>query len=252
MTRTADGPAGDAEHGRADRTADSASRHRRPEPVFERAIRVALGQARTVLHVRAGAEASADVGAGAGAYEPRDRDLTAVEPPDEALPFADDAFDAASSAFTLPVWPDLERGLAEVRRVTRGPVVLLTRDPARIEDHWLADYAPDVLAREAGRWPTLDRIVDALGGAVTTTRVPIPFTCVDGFSEAYYARPERLLDASARRADPAWASVDEMTAARSVAALRTAIEDGSWDARYGRLRVQPSYEGSLVLVVAEP
>jgi hypothetical protein len=43
-----------------------------------------------------------------------------------------------------------------------------------------------------------------------------------------------------------------MTAARSVNALRTAIEDGSWDARYGRLRVQPSYQGSLVLVVAQP
>lgn len=246
MTRTADGPAGDAEHGGAG-GGPSPSRHRRPEPVFERAIRVALGQARTVLHVTAGP--------GGVPYEPRDRDVTVVDPTAEALPFADDSFDATSSAFSLPEWPessDLDRGLAEVRRVTRGPVVLLTRDPARIEDHWLATYAPEVLARDARRWPTLDRIADALGGEVSTTRVPIPFTCVDGFSEAYYARPERLLDAAARRADPAWAAVDEMTAARSVAALRTALEDGSWDARYGRLRVQPSYEGSLVLVVAQP
>ncbi|MBM7473894.1 class I SAM-dependent methyltransferase [Curtobacterium herbarum] len=242
MTRTADGPAGDAERGRADGAADGSSRHRRPEPVFERAIRVALGQADTVLYV----------GAGAVSYEPRDRDVTTVEPPAETLLFADGSFDAAASAFSLPAWPDLERGLAEVRRVTRGPVALLTRDPARIPDHWLADYAPEVLAREARRWPALDRVADALGGQVTTTRVPIPFTCVDGFSEAYYARPERLLDAGARRADPAWAAVDEMTAARSVAALRTALEDGTWDARYGRLRVQPSYEGSLVLVVGQP
>ncbi|NII41462.1 SAM-dependent methyltransferase [Curtobacterium flaccumfaciens] len=244
MTRTADGPAGDAEHGRIDGTVDGSSRHRRPEPVFERAIRVALGQADTVLHLSAGA--------GAVSYEPRDRDVTAVEPAAGALPFADGSFDAASSAFSLPVWPDLDRGLAEVRRVTRGPVVLLTRDPARIADHWLAEYTPEVLAREARRWPTLERVADALGGQVTTTRVPIPFTCVDGFSEAYYARPERLLDAGARRADPAWGAVDEMTAARSVAALRSAIEDGSWDARHGRLRVQPSYQGSLVLVVAQP
>jgi SAM-dependent methyltransferase len=256
VTRTADGPAGDADHG-AD---DGLGRYRRPEPSFERAVRAALGQARTVL----------DVGAGTGSYEPRDRDVTAVEPsaalrarrpadlPEavdaspEALPFADDSFDAAVSTFSVHGWPDLERGLAEVRRVTRGPVVLLTRDPSRIEEHWLADYAPEVLAREARRWPALDRIADALGGEVTTTRLPIPFTCVDGFSEAYYARPERLLDAGARRADPAWSAVDEMTAARSVNALRTAIEDGSWDARYGRLRVQPSYQGSLVLVVAQP
>ena len=63
--------------------------------------------------------------------------------------------------------------------------LLIGRDPARIEDHWLATYAPDVLARDARRWPTLDRIADALGGEVSTTRVPIPFTCVDGFSEEY-------------------------------------------------------------------
>lgn len=257
MTRTAGGPAGDDDHGPV---GEGDRRYRRPEPAFERAIRVALGRARTVL----------DVGAGTGSYEPRDREVTAVEPsaaararrpadlPEaldataEDLPFADDAFDAALSTFSVHRWSDLERGLAEVRRVTRGPVVLLTSDPARVEDHWLADYAPEVVAAEARRYPSLDRIADALGGQVTTTRLPIPFTCVDGFSEAYYGRPERLLDTGARRADPAWASVDEMTAARSVAALRTAIEDGSWDARYGRLRVQPSYEGALVLVVAQP
>ncbi|WIB37212.1 hypothetical protein [Curtobacterium sp. MCJR17_043] len=109
-----------------------------------------------------------------------------------------------------------------------------------------------MMATEARRYPSLDRITAALGGDVTTTRLPIPFTCVDGFSEAYYGRPERLLDPGARKANSAWAFVDEMTAARSVNALRTAIEDGSWDARHGRLRVQPSYEGSLVLVVARP
>jgi SAM-dependent methyltransferase len=246
VTRTADGSAGDADHGT---TGDGSSRYRRPEPVFERAIRVALGQARTVLDVRTAAQPG--TGAAAG-YEPRDRDVTAVEASAETLPFADDSFDAAMSTFSVHEWPDLERGLAEVRRVTRGPVVLLTRDPSRIEDHWLADYAPEVMAAEARRYPAPDRIADALGGEVTVSLLPIPFTCVDGFSEAYYARPERLLDVGARRADPAWAAVDEMTAARSVAALRTAIEDGSWDARYGRLRVQPSYEGSLVLVVGQP
>ncbi|PYY41422.1 MULTISPECIES: class I SAM-dependent methyltransferase [unclassified Curtobacterium] len=257
MTRTADGSAGDADYGTI---GDGYTRYRRPEPSFERAIRAALGQARTVLNV----------GAGAGSYEPRDREVTAVEPsatmraqrpgdlPEavdasaEDLPFADDAFDAAMATFSVHQWSDLDRGLAEVRRVTRGPVVLLTCDPTRVEDLWLAEYAPEVMATEARRYPSLDRITAALGGDVTTTRLPIPFTCVDGFSEAYYGRPERLLDPGARKANSAWAFVDEMTAARSVNALRTAIEDGSWDARHGRLRVQPSYEGSLVLVVARP
>ncbi len=62
---------------------------------------------------------------------------------------------------------------------------------------------------------------------MTTTPLPIPFTCVGGFTEAYYGRPERLLDPGFRAADPAWAAVDEMTARRSVAALRSALESAT-------------------------
>jgi SAM-dependent methyltransferase len=238
VTRRADGTAGTADQGS---TGVDSIRWRRPEPAFARALKAALGDARTVLHV----------GTGAVSYEPHDRDVTTVEPIAH-LPFPDDTFAAAMTAFTIPRWEDLERGLAEMRRVTRGPVVVLTRDPARIQDSWLAEYAPEVTAADARRHPSTDRIADALGGEVTTTRVPIPFTCVDGFSEAYYGRPERLLDPAARRADDAWGLVDEMSAARSVAALRTALESGAWDDRHGALRVRPSHDGSVVLLTALP
>jgi len=258
VTRTTDGSAGDADDARI---GEDHRKYRKPEPSFARAITRALGDARTVLNV----------GAGAGSYEPTDRDVTAVEPsasmraqrPEslstaidataEDLPFADDTFDAAMTTFSLHRWGDLERGLAEVRRVTRGPIVILTCDPERVEDYWLAEYAPEVMATEARRYPSLARIAGALGDDVaTSTPLPIPFTCVDGFSEAYYARPERLLDPGARRANPAWSLVDEMTARRSVAALRSALESGDWDRAHGALRVRPTYEGSLVLVTAVP
>ncbi|WP_396289647.1 class I SAM-dependent methyltransferase [Curtobacterium sp. KT1] len=239
MTRTTDGSAGAADPGRS---GQGHRQHRRPEPAFARAIAKALGDARSVL----------DVGAGVVSYAPTDRDVTVVEPAG-SLPFDDDAFDAAMTTFSLHRWGDLERGLAELRRVTRGPIVILTCDPARIEDSWLAEYAPEVMATEARRHPALDRIASALAGdTVTNTPLPIPFTCVDGFSEAYYGRPERLLDPGARNADPAWSSVDELTARRSVSALRTALDSGEWDRRHGALRIQPAHDGSLVLVTAVP
>lgn len=219
--------------------------YRRAEPSFARAVAAALGDARTVL----------DLGAGPVSYAPTDREVTTADPTAAHLPFPDASFDAALSAFTLPDLPDLERGLAELRRVARGPVVVLARDPGRLQDSWLAEYAPEVIAAEARRHPSVDRVAAALGGAtlggaVETTRVPIPFTCVDGSSEAYYARPERLLDPAVRQADPAWDLVDEMTARRSVAALREALESGEWDRRHGSLRVRPTYDGSLVLLRA--
>ncbi|MCU0152519.1 class I SAM-dependent methyltransferase [Curtobacterium poinsettiae] len=238
MTTTTDGSAGDADR----------RQHRRPEPAFARAVAKALGDARTVLDVGAGAGA-------AGSYAPTDRDVTAVQAAED-LPFADDTFDAAVSTFSLHGWAErgaLERGLAEVRRVTRGPIVIVTFDPDRIERSWLAEYAPEVLSAEARRHPALPRITDALGDdTVTSTPLPIPFTCVDGFAEAYYARPERLLDPAVRRADPAWDLVDEFTVRRSVAALRTALESGEWDRRHGSLRIRPTDEGSVVLVTATP
>ena len=111
----------------------------------------ALGDARTVLNV----------GAGTGRYEPRDRDVTAVEPSRgdaraaarrarrrastrgaEALPFADGAFDAAMAVLSDHHWADRARraaraapGRAPRRRVPVGPGV---RDA-----FWLVrDYLP--------------------------------------------------------------------------------------------------------------
>ncbi|MGG7306500.1 class I SAM-dependent methyltransferase [Curtobacterium sp. AB451] len=264
MTRTADGPAGEPGAVRAEQ---DHRKYRRPEPSFVRAVATALGDARTVL----------EVGDGAVSSVPADRAVTAATSTNAidtdaasdtdvttdadatdgsgtwALPFPDDRFDAAVVTFPVEGWVDPERGLAEVRRVTRGPIVVLTSDPDRVPDFWLAEYAPEVTAAEAGRYPPVGRITEALAGdTVTTTPLPIPFTCVDGFSEAYYARPERLLDAAARRADPAWGLVDELTARRSVAALRNALDSGDWDRAHGALRTQPSRVGALVLVTAVP
>jgi hypothetical protein len=248
-------PAGDVDYARIARRYD---RYRRPDPRIAEAIWSALGDAETVLNV----------GAGAGGYEPADRAVTAVEPsaamrarrPADrpaaidtdaaALPFADDAFAAAMAIFTVHQWRDLAAGLGELRRVTRGPVVILTCDPAAVEAFWLGRYAPEVLAVEARRYPAFETLAAGLGGPVVAQRVAIPLTCTDGFQEAYYGRPEMFLDGAARDACSAWSFMDEGVIARLEAGLAADLADGSWDARYGGLRHQPTYEGSLRLVVA--
>ena len=57
----------------------------------------------------------------------------------EALPFDDDAVDAAMACVTVHHWRPRATGLAELRRVARGPVVVLTMDldavPAWQQDH---------------------------------------------------------------------------------------------------------------------
>lgn len=254
IDRTDDGSAGDADYARI---GEGYARYRRPDPRIAAAIDRALGDARTVLNV----------GAGAGSYEPREREVTAVEPSAtmraqrpgdlpvaldataEQLPFPDAAFDAALASFTIHQWADIDRGLAELRRVTRGPVVVLTCDPAALDDFWLADYAPEVIATEASRYPPIDHIAGALGANSVVEVVPIPLDCTDGFSEAYYGRPEALLDPGARRANSAWSFVGPKVADHFVRDLSDDLATGVWDSRHGILRVQPTYDGSLRLVI---
>ena len=255
VARKRDGSAGDADYGLiGDRYVD----YRRPEPSIAALIEVALGSARTVLNV----------GAGAGSYEPAGREVTALEPsaamraqrsPNlvaaidataESLPFPDDAFDASMATFSVHQWSDLEAGLAEMRRVTRGPVVIMSCDPQAVQQFWLNDYAPEVLATEARRYPGIDAMAASLGGTVRTLMVPIPLACRDGFNEAYYGRPESLLDPGARLSCSAWSFVDQVVVERFVAGLSGDLKSGVWDAAHGPLRAQPQFEGSLRLVIA--
>src|SRR5262249_55980733 len=139
--------------------------------------------------------------------------------------------------------------LAELRRVTRGPVVVMTGDGDALKSFWLAAYAPDVIGAESRRCPPIATIANALGRDARVLPVPIPFDCTDGFNEAYYGRPERLLDAGARLACSAWSFVGPDVVERFVRDLRRDLNDGAWNARYGHLRTQPEYVGSLRLIV---
>jgi SAM-dependent methyltransferase len=174
----------------------------------------------------------------------------AIDAVAEHLPFADDAFDAALTTFSVHQWSDLKAGLREMRRVARGPVVILTCDPDRVRDFWLYEYAPRVLDTEAGRYPPIRDITETLGGRVEVTTVPIPATCIDGFNEAYYARPEGLLDPAARQACSAWSFVEPDLAHEYTERLRQDLATGAWDKQHGHLRQQAYLNGSLVLIRA--
>ena len=134
----------------------------------------------------------------------------------------------------------------------RGPVVVLTCDPRRVEEFWLAEYAPEILAAEARRYPALEDLAAGLGGRVSTSTVLIPQGCTDGFTEAYYGRPESLLDAEAQLAFSAWSLVEPAVIDRFTRHLAADLLDGTWDAAHGALRTRPRYEGSLVLLVSQP
>jgi hypothetical protein len=91
---------------------------------------------------------------------------------------------------TVHQWPDPVAGLREMRRVARGPVLVLTFDPAELGRLWLTDYAPELQQVDAGRCPSIETLTAALGQSTEVRPAPIPIDSVDGFTEAFYARPE--------------------------------------------------------------
>jgi len=232
---------------------------RRPEPRIAARIEAALGEARSVLNV----------GAGTGSYEPADREVTAVEPSQtmidqrpagsapvfqglaEDLPFGDDSFDAAMAMITVHHWRDMPAGLAEMRRVARRRVVVLTFDPTPAADLWLCDYFPAALEYHAAAMPPIAELAALLPGATVET-IPIPRECSDGFFLGIWDRPEMHLDPAVRRGQSAWTFLADGVEAAIVERLRSDLQSGAWDARFGALRNAPELVGSLRIVVSSP
>jgi SAM-dependent methyltransferase len=240
------------EHGRA------YSRGRRTDPRIAARIHAALGDARTVLNV----------GAGTGSYEPQDRWVLAVEPSAtmraqrppgaapaidaraEALPLDDDSVDAAMACVTIHHWQPRDAGLAELRRVARGPVVVFTFDLDRLPA-WQLDLLREGIELERPRFGSIDEVAAALGGSVRVETIPTPADCADGFFEAFWNRPEALLDPEVRTSQSLWRLLDPGVEERIVGRLAAELESGKWDAEHGDLRRQKSFNGSLRLVISE-
>jgi SAM-dependent methyltransferase len=231
--------------------------YRRPDPRLASAIGAALGAAASVVNV----------GAGAGSYEPASRRVVAIEPSAEMLrqrrpgtapavqasatdlPFRDAAFAAALAVLTVHHWPDRGRGLAELARVARERVVIVTWDPQARFAFWLVDdYFPEIPVIDRPIFPTLDDFRRALG-PIDARPLPIPHDCVDGFLGAYWRRPEAYLDAGVRGAISTFAKVADVESA--LARLRADLADGTWERRYGHLRARDTLDLGYRIVVAE-
>lgn len=242
-----------------DRIGIDYSRVRRTDPRFEAAIRGALGDAESVLNV----------GAGAGSYEPRDREVVAVEPSPvmiaqrpagaaaaiqgvaEDLPLADGSVDATMGVFTMQHWDDVDRGLAEVLRVTRRRVVLLTLDLDATAEMWLCrDYLPEIVAHDRETFPSIEHLEAVLPDPRIDT-IPVPADCADGFCVALWGRPEAHLDPDVRKASSIWHLLPAAVVEPALDRLRRDLESGEWDRRYGQLRSQASLDIGVRLVTAE-
>ena len=237
--------------------------HRGEDPRIAEALWNALGDARSVLNV----------GAGAGAYEPRGRRVLAVEPSSmmiaqrppgaapalegraEALPVPDDSFDAVMAVLSDHHWTDRLLGFREMRRVARRRVVLFNVDPAQAGRFWLSrEYFPEFLDliperyRGGGFWESeLERQL----GPVRLRPMPIPHDCRDGFYAAYWRRPEAYLDPDVRAAISLFARFPQSRLRAGLERLRGDLASGAWRSRHADLLGLSELDLGYRVVVAE-
>ena len=205
----------------------------------------------------------------AGAYEPADLDVTAVEPLGrharpatagrrpgasdaraEQLPFDDDSFDAAMAFLSDHHWDDHARGLAELRRVARRRVVLFTCAAAKPRRLLAGARLPATASpRLVPPGYSLEQTLAALGGG-RIEPVPIPHDCRDGFMHAYWRRPRAYLDPRVR----AGISVFRLLEPAEVAdgrPLAADLDSGEWERRNGELLELEELDLGYRIVVTE-
>lgn len=247
---------------RYERIGHGYARLRREDPRIAEPINAALGDARTVVNV----------GAGAGSYEPRDRHVLAIEPSDVmaaqrppelppairatagALPLRDGSVDAAMAILTVHHWDaEREAGVRELRRVATGPVVILTYVHEVSNEMWLMkEYLPEVAEMDRRIFPATHELASWLGGVVRVQTVPIHRDSPDWMLGSFWAHPERVLDPDARNATSGFARMPEATVERVVTTLERDLASGEWDRRHGRLRELDELDVGLRLVIAAP
>jgi SAM-dependent methyltransferase len=231
---------------------------RKPDPRIAAHIDQGLGDARTVVNV----------GAGAGSYEPVDRDVTAVEPSAEmiaqrpagaapavrasaeALPFDDDGFDAAMAVLTVHHWADLPAGLAEMQRVASRRVVIVTFDPEPVRDLWMVrDYFPHMLDLSSDR-TSGHRLATELP-AGRSIPIPVPRDCSDHFFAALWGRPELFLDDEIVGPMWVWNRLSEEAKQAGRARLADDLRTGRWQELHGDSLTQDQLDVGLRLVISE-
>ena len=227
--------------------------YRRADSRIAAALNAEFAQAASIVNI----------GAGVGSYEPRDREIVAVEPSwlmisqraksgppvvqarAESLPFRDAAFDVATAILTIHHWADIERGLLEARRVARDRIVFLTRSGFG-QDFWLLDYLPQIREIEEPLFPSIDELARLLG-PMRVIPLPIPHDCTDGFLCAYWRRPQSYLDEGVRGAISTFSRVLDID--EGLHRLKEDLETGAWHKRYSRLLQSDSMDCGYRLVV---
>lgn len=229
---------------------------RHTDPRLAAQIHAAIGPFESLLNV----------GAGTGNYEPMGDKLTAVDPSAamiaqrssgtapaiqasaERLPFPERHFSHAMCVLSMHHWQDRQAAFAELARVVRERLVVVTWDPAE-KPFWLTrDYFPEIIAIDRQIFPPIAEFETAFR-RVRVAPLPIPADCIDGFTGAFWRRPDAYLLPEVRAKMSTFARIRRER--EGVAALEADLASGAWREANASLLELPDLDIGYRLVVVE-
>ena len=132
-----------------------------------------------------------------------------------------------------------------MRRVTRGPIVILTFDPAFRP--WLTDYLPELAALDDKQFPAIGDYETWLG-RVHIEPVLVSADCSDGFLYAFWRRPEAYLDPRICSGSSSFWLLSNLEA--GLRQLEQDLASGAWQERYAPLLGRDTYDAGYRLITA--
>jgi SAM-dependent methyltransferase len=180
-----------------------------------------------------------------------DTPITWVPGVAESLPFADCSFDGAILILCIHHFSDMAVAASEIRRVVpNGPVVIFSYDPDAIEFPWLFDYFPTFRDQIRRSFPSLAAICNHFigGDCIRFFPFPLPHDLADGFAGAAWRYPERYLQQEFRDGTSAFRQLDPQLCEKGLKALRSDLESGAWDSRFGEIRSLQEYDHGYTFI----
>lgn len=197
-----------------------------------------------------GARNILNIGAGTGSYEPDHAPVIAIEPsaemlnqraPDahpaiqgsaESLPFENKSFSHSLTILSMHHWQNRAQAFNEIKRVTSERFVALSWSPDA-KRYWLtADYFPEIHDIDQAIFPTKQELKSAFPG-IKFSPLLIPADCIDGFTAAFWARPEAYLQPQVRQSMSTFSKIKRVR--EGITKLKQDLESGHWQQKHGEI-----------------
>ncbi|WP_299770936.1 class I SAM-dependent methyltransferase [uncultured Pseudoteredinibacter sp.] len=205
-----------------------------------------------------------NIGAGTGSYESSFEELIALEPSwkmiqqrapsahpaiqayAEALPFGDNSFKQCLTVLSIHHWQNRTLALEEIKRVTERRFIALSWNPDATPYWLLQDYFPELYAIDRSIFPKIDELETHFPN-IQIYPLAIPANCQDGFTAAYWARPEAYLDDKIRQNMSSFSKIENVD--KGLKKLAEDLSSGQWNRKYASLLEQSHLDVGYFLAV---